>query len=42
MNSFKVISLGINTISWIQGIPGGFVTSSEKIAILKLWSVNSK
>ena len=42
MQTFDKQSAGISALVWIKSIPGGFVTSNEKIAAIKLWTVSSR
>jgi WD40 repeat protein len=42
MQLFDKQSAGISSLVWIKSIPGGFATSNEKIAAIKLWSVSSR
>lgn len=42
MQTFDKQSAGISSLVWIKSIPGGFVTSNEKIAAIKLWTVSSR
>lgn len=42
MQSFDRQNAGISSLNWLKSIPGGFLTSNEKIAAIKLWTVSSK
>ena len=35
-------SIGISALAWIKGIPGGFLTTTEKLSTLKIWSVSGR
>ena len=39
---FDKQSAGISSLVWMKSIPGGFITSNEKIAAIKLWTVSNK
>lgn len=41
-NILKKFQLGISALAWIKGIPGGFLTTTEKLSTLKIWSVSGR
>ena len=40
-NNIKFL-IGISALAWIKGIPGGFLTTTEKLSTLKIWSVSGR
>ena len=42
MQAFDKQSAGISSLVWMKSIPGGFLTSNQKIAAIKLWTVSNK